>query len=118
MKIIPLDDRILVEPEDKSGEQTYGDGEVKLVIPETNKVRPTLGIVAEVGPGKQLEDGTYAPLKVKAGDTILFGQYSGATIDRDGIELLFLRESDVMAIIEEDEDALDDALMGVAAAVN
>ena len=90
--IKPLDDRVVVtrtEPEVK----TAGG----ILLPENAKEKPTQGHVLAVGPGKLLDNGTRATLSVAAGDTILFGKYSGTEITVDGVEVIILRESDILA---------------------
>lgn len=96
MKIKPLQDRILVKRLEEE-EKTKGG----IIIPDAAKEKPQEGKVVAVGDGKMLENGTKAPLTVKAGDKILFGKYSGTEIKVDGEEHLILREDDVLAIVEE-----------------
>jgi len=88
----PLDDRVVVtrtEPETK----TSGG----ILLPENAKEKPTQGKVLAVGPGKLLDDGSRAKLDVAVGDTILFGKYSGSELTVDGVEVVILRESDILA---------------------
>ena len=95
MKFRPLHDRVLVrriEQEDK----TAGG----IIIPDTVKEKPIEGEVISVGPGARNEKGELVPLDVKAGDRILFGKWSGTEVKIDGEELLIMKESDVMGIIE------------------
>ncbi|HOV90676.1 MAG TPA: co-chaperone GroES [Syntrophorhabdaceae bacterium] len=96
MKIKPLQDRILVKRIEEE-EKTKGG----IIIPDAAKEKPQEGRVIAVGDGKVLDNGTKAPLTVKAGDKILFGKYSGTEIKIDGEEHLILREDDVLAIVEE-----------------
>ena len=96
MNIRPLHDRILVKREQEQ-ERTAGG----LFIPDTAKEKPIQATVIAVGNGKIAEDGTVRPLDVKAGDTVLFGKYSGSEVKIDGEEHLILREDDVLAIIEK-----------------
>ena len=96
MHIRPLHDRILVVREQEP-ERTAGG----LYIPDTAKEKPIQAKVIAAGNGKILEDGTVRPLQVKAGDTVLFGKYSGSEVKIDGTEHLILREDDVLAIIEK-----------------
>ena len=96
MTIRPLHDRILVKREQEQ-ERTAGG----LFIPDTAKEKPIQAKVIAVGNGKIAEDGTVRPLDVKAGDTVLFGKYSGSEVKIDGEEHLILREDDVLAIIEK-----------------
>ena len=97
MKVIPLEDRLLVNQFDAAEEQMFGS----LYIPDTNKERPCMGEVMAVGPGKQQEDGSFIPLQLSEGDIVLFGKYAGSTVEHDGVELLFMRQSDIMARVED-----------------
>jgi chaperonin GroES len=93
MKLRPLHDRILVqriEPAD-----TVKGG---IIIPDTAKEKPQEAKVIAVGNGKVLENGTRLEMSVKAGDTILFGKYSGTEVKLDGEDYLILREDDVLAV--------------------
>ena len=95
MKIRPLQDRVVVKRKAEA-ERTAGG----LYIPESAKERPVEAEVVAVGKGKVQEDGTQRPLGIKAGDTVLFGKYSGTEIKLDGTEYLILREDDISAVIE------------------
>ena len=95
MKIRPLQDRIIVKRVQEE-EKTKGG----IIIPDTAKEKPIEGEVIAVGNGKVLEDGTVRKLDVKVGDRVLFGKYSGNEVKVDGEELLIMKESDVMGIIE------------------
>jgi chaperonin GroES len=95
MSIRPLQDRIIVKRM-KEEEKTKGG----IIIPDTAKEKPVEGKVIAVGNGKVLENGTVRKLDVKAGDTILFGKYSGTEVKIDGEDRLILREDDVLGVIE------------------
>ena len=95
MAIRPLHDRILVRRLDD--EKTTAGG---IVIPDSASEKPSQGEVVAVGNGKALDSGKIRALDVKAGDTILFGKYSGTEVKVEGEELLVMREDDVMGIIE------------------
>ena len=95
MKARPLHDRILVKRIDE-GEQKIGG----IIIPDTAKEKPQQGKVVAVGAGKVKDDGGRIALDVKAGDTILFGKYSGQEIKLDGEEFLIMREEEVLAILD------------------
>jgi chaperonin GroES len=95
MNIRPLHDRIIIQRLDE-GEQRVGG----IIIPDTAKEKPQQGKVIAAGSGKTKEDGTRIPLDVTAGDTILFGKYSGQEIKLDGTEYLIMKEDEVLAIIE------------------
>jgi chaperonin GroES len=72
-----------------------------IVLPETAKEKPQKGKVLSVGPGERDDDGKFIPMEVKAGDTVLFAKYSGTEIKVEGKKLLIMRESDLLAIVEE-----------------
>jgi chaperonin GroES len=91
----PLHDRLLVTRIDE-GEQTIGG----IIVPDSAKEKPQRGTVAAVGLGKVKEDGSRQKPDVKAGDTILFGKYSGQEIKVDGQDYLIMREDDVLAIVD------------------
>ncbi|AGA10693.1 co-chaperone GroES [Sinorhizobium meliloti] len=95
MAFRPLHDRILVRRVE-SEEKTKGG----IIIPDTAKEKPQEGEVLAVGPGARGEQGQIQPLDVKVGDRILFGKWSGTEIKIDGEDLLIIKESDVMGIIE------------------
>ena len=93
MKVRPLHDRIIVQRLEE-GEQRVGG----IIIPDTAKEKPQQGKVVAAGKGKAKDDGKVLPLDVKAGDTILFGKYSGQDIKIDGEEYLIMREDEVLAV--------------------
>ena len=95
MKIRPLNDRVLVIREEE--EQKTAGG---IIIPDTAKEKPQRGKVVSAGPGKVGEDGTRTPLEVKSGDRILFSKYAGTEIKIDGVEHVFMKEDDILSIIE------------------
>lgn len=95
MTIRPLHDRILLK-RDNEEERTAGG----LYIPDSAKERATRAKVVAVGRGRTLQDGTVVPLKVKAGDTVLFGKYAGTDITLDGQEHLIMREEDIIAVLD------------------
>ena len=95
MKFRPLHDRVLVKR--LEGEEKTKGG---IIIPDTAKEKPMEGKVVSVGPGARGEDGKLVPLDVKKGDKILFGKWSGTEVKMDGDELLIMKESDIMGIIE------------------
>lgn len=97
LKIKPLGDRVVVEPQDK-GEETFAGG--ALVLPETAKEKPQQGTIVAVGPGKKDEDGDRIQMDVEEGDIVLYAKYAGTQIKLDGKELLILKESDILATIE------------------
>ena len=106
MNVRPLHDRIIVHRLEE-GEQKIGG----IIIPDTAKEKPQQGRVVAAGNGKAKDDGKRIPLDVKAGDTILFGKYSGQEIKIDGQEYLIMREDEVLGVIEgrkEDKDKKDE----------
>ena len=98
MNVRPLQDRLLVR---RVEEETKTKG--GLFIPDAAKERPLEGHVIAVGAGKRLDDGTLVALDVKAGDRILFGKWSGTEVRIDGEELLIMKESDILGVIEPAE---------------
>ena len=92
----PLHDRVLVRRLE-SEEKTAGG----IIIPDTAKEKPMEGEVIAVGPGARAEDGKLVPLDVQVGDRILFGKWSGTEVKIDGEELLIMKESDLLGIIDE-----------------
>ena len=95
MNFRPLHDRVVVRRLDAE-EKTAGG----IIIPDTAKEKPMEGEVVAVGPGARGEDGKLQPLDVKAGDRVLFGKWSGTEVKLDGEELLIMKESDIMGIVE------------------
>ncbi len=95
MNIKPLADRVLVKPTEAEEVKRGG-----IIIPDTAKEKPMQGEVMEVGTGRQTEEGKIIPMSVKKGNKILYGKYSGTEISVEGEELLIMRESDVLAIVE------------------
>ena len=95
MNLQPLDDRIVVRTDES--EATTASG---LVIPDTAKEKPQQGKVIAVGTGRVTDKGDVLPLDVKAGDTVLFGKYSGSEIKVDGKEYLIVREDEILGVVE------------------
>jgi chaperonin GroES len=95
MKFRPLHDRVVVRRLEAE-EKTAGG----IIIPDTAKEKPMEGEIVAVGPGARDEAGKLVPLDVKSGDRILFGKWSGTEVKLDGEELLIMKESDIMGIIE------------------
>ena len=95
VKVRPLHDRIIVERLEES-EQVVGG----IIIPDTAKEKPQQGKVIAAGKGKVKDDGTVTPLDVQAGDTVLFGKYSGQEIKLDGTEFLIMREDEILGVVE------------------
>jgi chaperonin GroES len=95
MKFRPLHDRVVVR---RVEEETKTKGGI--IIPDTAKEKPMQGEVIAVGPGARDEAGKLVPLEVKKGDIVLFGKWSGTEVKIDGADLLIMKESDIMGIIE------------------
>jgi len=95
MQFRPLHDRVVVRRVDAE-EKTKGG----IIIPDTAKEKPQEGEVIAVGPGARDESGKVQALDVKAGDRILFGKWSGTEVRIDGEELLIMKESDIMGVVE------------------
>jgi chaperonin GroES len=95
MKFRPLHDRVVVKRIDAE-EKTAGG----IIIPDTAKEKPSQGEIIAVGPGARDENGKINPLDVKAGDRVLFGKWSGTEVKIDGQDLLIMKESDIMGIVE------------------
>jgi chaperonin GroES len=95
MKFRPLQDRVLVRRVEAE-EKTKGG----IIIPDTAKEKPQEGEVIAVGPGARDESGKLIPIDIKAGDRILFGKWSGTEIKIEGEDLLIMKESDVMGVVE------------------
>jgi len=96
MKFRPLHDRVVIR---------RAEGDIKskggIIIPDTAKEKPQEGEVIAVGPGSRDENGKLMPLDVKAGDLILFGKWSGTEVKIDGEDLLIMKETDIMGILEK-----------------
>ena len=95
MKVRPLHDRIIVQRIEE-GEQKIGG----IIIPDSAKEKPSEGEIVAVGSGTKAEDGKVTPLDVKAGDRVLFGKWSGTEVKLDGEELIIMKESDIMGVLE------------------
>jgi chaperonin GroES len=90
----PLGDRVVVQP--KSREETTRSG---IVLPDTASEKPQEGKVLSVGPGRLLDNGKRVDMEVKAGDSVLFAKYAGTEVKLDGEDYLVIRESDLLAIM-------------------
>ena len=95
MKIRPLNDRVLVVRVEE--EQKTAGG---IIIPDTAKEKPQEGKIIATGPGKIGDDGKRTPLNVKKGDKILFSKYAGTEINIDGVEQIFMKEDDILGVLE------------------
>ena len=96
MSFRPLHDRVLIQPVEQDTKTKGG-----IIIPDTAKEKPVEGKVVAVGPGARDEAGKLRPLDVKVGDRVLYGKWSGTEVKVDGEDLLIVKESDIMGVIEE-----------------
>ena len=95
MKFRPLHDRVLVKRVEEEAKPAGG-----IIIPDTAKEKPQEGEIVAVGSGARGDDNEIIPLEVKAGDRVLFGKWSGTEVKVDGQDLLIMKESDILGIIE------------------
>ncbi|MEZ4661437.1 MAG: co-chaperone GroES [Caldilineaceae bacterium] len=95
MNLKPLGDRLVVRPTEQEEQTSSG-----LFLPETAKEKPQQGKVEAAGPGARKESGERIPMDVEVGDTVLYAKYAGTNIKINGKELLILKESDILAIVE------------------
>ncbi|MFL2660807.1 MAG: co-chaperone GroES [Alphaproteobacteria bacterium] len=95
MKFKPLHDRVVVRRIDSDEKSSGG-----IIIPDTAKEKPSEGEVLAVGPGEMTEDGKLKQMNVKSGDKILFGKWSGTEVKLDGQDVLIMKESDIMGILD------------------
>ena len=94
LKIKPLADRVVVEPEEAQEVSAGG-----IILPDTAQEKPQQGKVVAVGPGKVSDAGTLVEQTVKKGDNVLYGKYSGTEVTIDGTEYSIMRESDILAVL-------------------
>ena len=98
LNVKPLGDRVVIEPLEKE-EETFAGGQ--LVLPDTAKEKPQQGKILAVGPGRLDDEGERIPMEVKVGDTVVYARYAGTSFKtEDGKEILFLKESDILAVLE------------------
>lgn len=95
MKFRPLHDRVVVRRTEEDTKTAGG-----IIIPDTAKEKPMQGEIIAVGPGGRDEGGRLVPLDVKKGDRVLFGKWSGTEVKIDGEELLIMKESDILGVVE------------------
>ncbi len=96
VSIQPLDDRVVIEP--CEAEETTSGG---IVLPDSAQVKPQRGTVRAVGPGKLLDSGERGELSVKVGDEVFYGKYAGTEVDYGDDDLVMLKETDILAIVEK-----------------
>ena len=95
LKFRPLHDRVVVKRIDAEEKSSGG-----IIIPDTAKEKPSQGEIIAVGPGGRDENGKLIPMDLKSGDRVLFGKWSGTEVKIDGEDLLIMKESDIMGVIE------------------
>jgi len=95
MKFRPLQDRVVVRRVEEEAKTAGG-----IIIPDTAKEKPIQGEVTAIGPGARDESGRLVPLDVKKGDRVLFGKWSGTEVKIDGEDLLIMKESDILGVLE------------------
>ena len=95
MKFRPLHDRVVVQRIEEDQKTAGG-----IIIPDTAAEKPQTGKIVAVGPGARDDDGKIVPLDVKAGDKVLFGKWSGTEVKLDGDDLLIMKESDIMGVLQ------------------
>jgi chaperonin GroES len=95
MKFRPLHDRVVVKRIDAEAKTAGG-----IIIPDTAKEKPSEGEILAIGPGGRDEAGKLIPIDLRVGDRVLFGKWSGSEVKIDGVEVLIMKESDIMGVIE------------------
>jgi len=95
MKFRPLHDRVLVRRIETEAKTAGG-----IIIPETAQEKPSEGVIVAAGSGVRRDDGTVVPLELKAGDAVLFGKWGGTEVKINGEDLLIMKESDILGVIE------------------
>ncbi len=96
MNLQPLHDRLILEPASK--EEVSAGG---IILPDSAQEKPLRGKVLAVGPGKRLDNGKLAPIDVQAGETVLYGKYSGTEVTVGGVDYIIIRADDVLAVVPE-----------------
>ena len=96
VKLKPLGDRVVVEPTEQEEKTASG-----IILPETAKEKPQKGVIIAAGPGRYGEEDERIPMDVKVGDKVLYAKYAGTEIKINDKKLLILKESDILAIVEE-----------------
>jgi chaperonin GroES len=96
MKLIPLEDRVVVKPQEAEAKTAGG-----IVLPDSAKEKPLMGKVISVGPGKMLDSGNRGAMSVKKNDVVLYGKYGGSDVEVDGVEYKILRESEILGVVEK-----------------
>jgi|TARA_Y100001960_G_C14486677_1_gene734596 chaperonin GroES len=94
MNIKPLSDRVIIQAQEAEEKTASG-----IILPDTAKEKPQMGKVVAIGPGKTNDAGSLVKMTLKKGDKVLYGKYSGTEITFEGMDLLIMRESDILAIL-------------------
>ncbi|MCE5186182.1 MAG: co-chaperone GroES [Planctomycetaceae bacterium] len=96
MKLVPLEDRVVVKPQEAENKTAGG-----IVLPDTAKEKPQMGKVIAVGPGKTLDNGKRSTMSVKKNDVVLYGKYGGSDVEVDGEDYKIIRESEILGVVEK-----------------
>ncbi len=96
MKLVPLDDRVVVKQSEAEEKTTGG-----IILPDTAKEKPQMGKVVAAGPGKLLDDGKRAKMSVKKNDEVVYAKYIGSDVEIDGKKYVILKESDILGVLEK-----------------
>lgn len=94
MAVKPLEDRVLVKPNDPETKTASG-----LYLPESSKEKPIQGTVVSTGPGKRLDNGELAAMQVRRGDTVVYSRYAGSEVEIKGVKHLIMRESELLGVL-------------------
>ena len=94
MNIKPLSDRVVIKAQDAEEKTASG-----IILPDTAKEKPQIGTVVAIGPGKMNDSGDVNKMTLKKNDVVLYGKYSGTEVTHEGVDLLIMRESDILAIL-------------------
>lgn len=96
MKLVPLDDRIVIKQSEAEEKSTGG-----IILPDTAKEKPQRGKVVAVGPGKMNDNGKRSEMSVKKGDEVIYAKYLGNDVEIDGVKYVILHENDILGVIEK-----------------
>ncbi|MFH1370887.1 MAG: co-chaperone GroES [Planctomycetota bacterium] len=96
MKLVPLDDRVIIKQSEAQEKSTGG-----IILPDTAKEKPQRGKVVAVGPGKMNDDGKRSEMSVKKGDEVVYAKYLGNDVEIDGVKYVILHENDILGVIEK-----------------
>jgi chaperonin GroES len=96
MKLVPLDDRVVIKQSEAEEKSTGG-----IILPDTAKEKPQKGKVVAVGPGKMNDDGKRNEMSVKKGDEVIYAKYLGNDVEIDGVKYVILHENDILGVIEK-----------------